>query len=1284
MFNYKNFKNKISSKINNLGIKTKLIFIFVFIKLLPLVIITYLAITGAEKVGRLFIKDTTNIRDKSKQIVKNTANITIKDSVKALDEKSQHNMERLSISIARKVADFLYERDNDLLLLSKLPLSYSTFMNFYNSKAKLITTHEKYIYNDKKNKWESIYKNKKYKAKAIGKVLEENEKNFNYIPPKKFFKKKIPLYKEITFYDLNGNEKIKISNIDNRLKNISNRFNTYIKAESYFWKAKNLKKGQIYVSDLIGAYVPSKIIGIYTKEKAKKAKIKFDPKNSAYAGMENPVGKRFKGIIRFVTPVVNNNKKIGYLTMALDYRHLREFTDYIEPFTGGSYSNIKDANRGNYAFMWDYKGRNLCHPREYFIMGFDPKTGKRVAGWISKDTEKEWRKSGIKDLNKFLAARIKPFYKQSRMNKASIKQLRKGQVGLDCRYLTWAPQCHGWYQLTKHGGHGSFMIYWSKVWKLNTAAAIPYYTGKYANSKRGFGIITIGANVKEFHKAATAMQKNVDNILIKQSKVIDKTISNSKLMILSNVRVSVQQLIIATIIMVIFVILIAIWISNQMSKKITSLTIGTQEFSNNNLDYRIKVKSNDELGRLAVSFNDMAENIKSLLEDLRKNSEIIEQQNLELKKMDKLKDDFLANTSHELRTPLHGIIGLTESMIDGATGELSEIQKQNLAMVVSSGKRLLNLVNDILDFSKLKHKSIDLYLKEINISDITQVIIATTSFLVKNKHLKIINNIPENIPNVYADENRLQQILFNLIGNAIKFTHEGKITINAKQAGDMIEITISDTGIGIPEEKMSSIFKSFEQVDSSASREYSGSGLGLAITKQLVDLHGGEIMVKSEEGKGSDFIITLPMSKEKTAKSSSKKNTDEKFEVNILQGKQMLSNLDEEENKDFFDKLVVDSANKFVILIVDDEPVNLQVLTNQLSLHNYQVKQAADGEQAFKVIEEEDNIDLVLLDVMMPKLSGYEVCKIIREKYPIYNLPIIMLTAKNQPVDVVTGFQVGANDYLVKPFDKNELLARVKTLLTLKKTVKDQQVLIAIEKELETAKVIQQSILPLELPEINNINIFAKYIPMESIGGDFYDYYKISDNELLVYISDVSGHGIPAAIISSMVKITFSLQIQNAKNPGKLLENVNNMLTGNIESHFITAACLYVNLRSKKVKVASAGHPPVYIYKNGTNEILEFCPKGTMLGVRKDMKFLEIETEVNKEDKIILYTDGITEEYNEDKQYYDTRFYNIIKEQKKLVAKEFADYLITDLLEWIQPKTKLSDDITLVVIDILE
>lgn len=428
------------------------------------------------------------------------------------------------------------------------------------------------------------------------------------------------------------------------------------------------------------------------------------------------------------------------------------------------------------------------------------------------------------------------------------------------------------------------------------------------------------------------------------------------------------------------------------------------------------------LGALYLVFLKYTDNQRQKIQQQKK--ELIREQKISarLKQVDALKDQFLANTSHELRTPLLGIIGLSESILDR---EAHSPYEEDLNMIISSGKRLNNLVNDILDFSKIKNHELRLDLKPVDVKSAADIVLSLSKPLIQGKDLTLVNGIPGDIPLVEADENRLQQMLHNLVGNAIKFSGEGIIEITANVNHDMLEVHVKDEGPGIPLEKQEMIFRSFEQLEESDTREFGGAGLGLTVTKQLVELHGGKITVTSTPEKGSIFTFTLPISQEARNQHTLLHKSDDI--TSVLENGE--NGVQSQKEKAYISAVKI--ADRIDILVVDDEPINRKVLQNHLTSAGYFVTQAVDGPQALEILQKGHKYDLIVLDVMMPKMSGYEVCTRLRKRYLPSELPIVMLTAKNRTTDLVEGFKVGANDYLAKPFSKDELLSRIRTHLNL-------------------------------------------------------------------------------------------------------------------------------------------------------------------------------------------------------------------------------------------------------------
>ena len=431
--------------------------------------------------------------------------------------------------------------------------------------------------------------------------------------------------------------------------------------------------------------------------------------------------------------------------------------------------------------------------------------------------------------------------------------------------------------------------------------------------------------------------------------------------------------------------------------------------------------------------------------------------NERLRQVDRLKDEFLANTSHELRTPLHGVIGLTESLLAGVAGSLPQTARAHLDLVLSSSKRLTHLVNDILDFSKLKNKGLQLKFQPVDLHALADVVISLSRVQIGNRPVELINEIGE-VPPVHADEDRLQQILHNLVGNAVKFTESGTVTVRANKRGEWMVVSVVDTGVGIAEKDLERIFQSFEQADGSMERVKGGTGLGLAITRELVRLHGGKVKANSTLGKGSTFSFSLPMAKREVRETEPELlEVEDGVDLRDFVDGTIFQTVDLDRN------LESDGAH---ILIVDDEPVNRQVLMSHLTLVNHRVSQAEDGTEALAMLAGDDRFDLVLLDVMMPRLSGFEVCQELRKNFSVHELPVIFLTARTGQDDLFSGFKAGGNDYIAKPVTRVELQSRVDLHLKLmdisrnleRKVADRTKHLQAINKELETLDDIVKTI----------------------------------------------------------------------------------------------------------------------------------------------------------------------------------------------------------------------------------
>ncbi len=444
-----------------------------------------------------------------------------------------------------------------------------------------------------------------------------------------------------------------------------------------------------------------------------------------------------------------------------------------------------------------------------------------------------------------------------------------------------------------------------------------------------------------------------------------------------------------------------------------------------------------------------------------------------LQQEDKLKDEFLAHTSHELRNPLHGILNLSHTVLERDYNVLGSKSIVDLQTVLSVGRRMNILLGDLLDASKLKGTGIQLHKSDVNLHEIVEKTIGSLHFLSDSKPVIVLNEVPARLKPVYADENRLAQILFNLLHNAIKYTPEGEIAISVQVQNGIAAIAVRDTGIGIAPEKLELLFQPYQQGKIGDHPQGSGFGLGLGICKQLVELHGSSLTVESKEGHGSIFRFSLPLvnkqadkneetrvesdqavyeryveeGREGTGSDGTETVGESSVETDannalpsspIMEAAKLTAVAREVEEKEARRLSVRDNENPTAILAVDDDPVNLQVISNILALdRDIEVYTTTSALEALEKLRER-RWSLVISDVMMPEMSGYALTSLIRDSFEMHELPVLLLTARNQPEDVEAGLLAGASDYIAKPVNAIELRARVRMLLRLKRSVRER------------------------------------------------------------------------------------------------------------------------------------------------------------------------------------------------------------------------------------------------------
>lgn len=417
------------------------------------------------------------------------------------------------------------------------------------------------------------------------------------------------------------------------------------------------------------------------------------------------------------------------------------------------------------------------------------------------------------------------------------------------------------------------------------------------------------------------------------------------------------------------------------------------------------------------------------IDELKESGGILKQARNQANAANVAKSEFLANISHELLSPLNSIVVLSENLIENE--QTNSYDLESLKIINKSGKNLHLIVGDILEFSKIDTGKVNVEINHVNINNLISYLHRSFDYCAKEKNLEFIIKSDHNLPQkIETDEKKLKKILKNLISNALKFTEKGKVkiyfrtvtTCNSVEHGNMIEISISDTGIGIPFNKQGEIFNLFDQVDGTTTRKFDGTGLGLAISKKLLTFLDGKIYLKSESGLGSTFIIVLPEKLDFKKSKESINNHDAKIVLinsNIKQDKKLAL------KKTIIMDKIEDSAilNNKKLLIIDDDMRNLLILSKIFEQKQANVIKASSGIMAINKLKEHEDINLILHNMNMPKINGCEILLKIRSINKYLNTPIIVLLNDEKEFDEEKYNKVGVTDYFAKPFDINKIIS---------------------------------------------------------------------------------------------------------------------------------------------------------------------------------------------------------------------------------------------------------------------
>ncbi len=440
-------------------------------------------------------------------------------------------------------------------------------------------------------------------------------------------------------------------------------------------------------------------------------------------------------------------------------------------------------------------------------------------------------------------------------------------------------------------------------------------------------------------------------------------------------------------------------ISLSLLGPIREIDTTLSEIAAGDFTQRVKVSNRDELGALAANVNRTSEQLGDLYRQLELASEH--------------KSAFLASMSHELRTPLNAIIGYSEMLYEAAQDEGHDESLPDLAKIRDAGRHLLGLINDILDLSKIEAGKMDLYLEEVDLGGLVEEVRGIVEPLAAANANRLEILCPAALGTLYTDRTKVKQSLLNLLSNAGKFTHEGRVKLEVRAASPEISFIVSDTGIGMTEEQQGRLFQAFSQAEVSTTRRYGGTGLGLAITKHFCEMLGGRITVASAPGHGSTFTIILPDRGRALPAAAA-----------IPEG----------------------AEHAALVMIVDDDPNARDLLAATVRREGYRVIEATDGETAL-ALAREWHPDVVTLDVLMPRMDGWAVLTAFKSNPELAEIPVIIVTVL---ADRGIAVSLGAAEFLTKPVD------RVRLASTLRQHVYGSGVVLVVDDESESREIARR------------------------------------------------------------------------------------------------------------------------------------------------------------------------------------------------------------------------------------
>ncbi|MCR9143138.1 MAG: SpoIIE family protein phosphatase [bacterium] len=671
-----------------------------------------------------------------------------------------------------------------------------------------------------------------------------------------------------------------------------------------------------------------------------------------------------------------------------------------------------------------------------------------------------------------------------------------------------------------------------------------------------------------------------------------------------------------------------------------------------------------QAGIFSAAYKSADKTSRTLQIEVGKKMQELREANDKLRELDASRTAFFQNISHEFRTPLT----LIKSPLEAAERRDEAISRDTQRVILSNARRLQRLVDQLLDLQKIAAGRLQIKPRAIELNEFVRLVTSAFEPYARIRGIQLSTEVEPDLPLILVDPEMLDKCLYNYLSNSLKFTaKDGRVTLRVLRDHGGARVEVRDTGVGLPAEQIPHLFTRFGYSRPSPVKDQAGSGLGLSLVKELIELHDGRVGVESEEGRGATFWFWLPPAPDGSV--------PDHISREAHRADFALTNADFEPAVPAVSSQPATRRGRGrAILIVEDNDDLRDYMRTIFDRQGYRVGEAADGQAGLEALPG-FRPDLIITDLMLPRVSGIDMIGRIRKNPDYRTVPILLLTARADDQTKQEAHEAGADAYLPKPFDESELLAIIRNLLSLKAREKE------LELDLAQARRIQENLLPQSLPVVQGLRLASFYRPMDKVGGDLYDFIKMGDGSLGIFVGDVSGHGIPAALLASAVKMTLEAFGTRTYSPAELLKFMNESLYGRTADNFLSCSCGLILPDHRQLIYAQGGHPPAILIRDGQVNWHE--AQGTWLGITPEVSFEEQTIDLQKGDRLILYTDGIVEAMNPGEEMFgEDRLAQSCLRYNRDPLKEQLENIVEEVFEF-QGTGSVQDDITLIALEVV-